>query len=222
MKIDVNPDELFAMCNGGKHHSVVVQAYVRKPLLLDERKIELRSYLLLIATDPLTAFFYQNGTVRVNTAKFIYGDWNNTLIHVGNTYQQKLADPNYEQHADERKWSWQMLERDLQQRHRVGSTQPWIEDVLCPRLRDMWRSIIQASQSKLVPGAGRFELFGMDTILDDDLRLWMTELQLGPGLSQDSKIKRQLIPELVLDMVDLLLLNDSDLHVVGGWEQLDW
>lgn len=42
-------------------------------------------------------------------------------------------------------------------------------------------------------GAGRFEMFGTDYILTDRLRVFMTEIQMGPGLSLDNPVKAKVL-----------------------------
>ena len=47
--------------------------------------------------------------------------------------------------------------------------------------------------------AGTFQLLGADFIVDEQLRPWLTEVQVGPGLSHDEPVKAALIPGLVRD-----------------------
>ena len=46
---------------------------------------------------------------------------------------------------------------------------------------------------------GTFQLFGADFIVDDKLQPWLTEVQVGPGLSHDEPVKASIIPALVAD-----------------------
>jgi len=77
---------------------------------------------------------------------------------------------------------------------------------------------------------GRFELFGMDVILDDDLHPWLTELQDGPGLSMDPGVKQEVIRNMVRDLMNVELEIDQTLRAgkplneiksLGGWHQID-
>ena len=45
----------------------------------------------------------------------------------------------------------------------------------------------------------------MDPILDDTLRPWLTELQLGPGLSFDDPVKERIIPNMVREAARIVL-----------------
>ena len=45
----------------------------------------------------------------------------------------------------------------------------------------------------------------MDLILDDTLHPWLTELQLGPGLSFDDPAKERIIPNMVREAARIVL-----------------
>ena len=45
----------------------------------------------------------------------------------------------------------------------------------------------------------------MDLILDESLRRWLTEVQLGPGLSFDDPVKERIIPNMVREAARIVL-----------------
>ena len=51
---------------------------------------------------------------------------------------------------------------------------------------------------------GRFELLGMDILLDANLKPTLLELQRGPGLSLDSVAKREVIKKVVRDTIHVV------------------
>jgi len=77
---------------------------------------------------------------------------------------------------------------------------------------------------------GRFELMGMDVILDENLHPWLTEIQDGPGLSLDPGVKQFIVINLIKELVDVVmevdvtLRNDKPLPVplrsLGEWRQI--
>lgn len=48
----------------------VVQEYISNPYLLDKYKFDLRIYALVTSCDPLRAFIFNNGLVRLGTEKY--------------------------------------------------------------------------------------------------------------------------------------------------------
>ena len=48
----------------------IVQEYIANPYLLDNFKFDLRIYALVTSCDPLRAFIFNNGLVRLGTEKY--------------------------------------------------------------------------------------------------------------------------------------------------------
>jgi len=83
-------DELFP-----EIQEYIIQRYIKNPLLLQGRKSEFRLYWLIACLDPLLVLLYREGMVRLNSQPFQLGNFEKTLIHVTNVYQQKLH-PDYD------------------------------------------------------------------------------------------------------------------------------
>jgi len=196
----------------------VVQVYIRDPLLLDGKKMEIRTYWVIASLEPFLVF-YHDGTVRLTTRDYEDDDWTNPLIHITNTKQQKEADPNYYKTEHERKWTVQQLGAYLLLENKIQNDTEWINNVLRPKLKEIIRTIAVASYPHLLslkkrPGwDGRFELLGMDVILDTKLQPWLTEIQMGPGISRDPGVKEMVLPRMLEEMADILLEVDRELRL---------
>eukprot|EP01123_Difflugia_compressa_P007746 TRINITY_DN213_c0_g5_i1.p1 TRINITY_DN213_c0_g5~~TRINITY_DN213_c0_g5_i1.p1 ORF type:complete len:435 (+),score=82.91 TRINITY_DN213_c0_g5_i1:78-1382(+) len=195
----------------------VAQRYIRNPLLLNGKKMEIRSYWLIVSLHPYVVY-YHDGTVRLTTNDYKDEDWDNPLIHITNTRQQKLANPNYYETESERKWTLEQLASYLYDNNRVTNATNWLDNTLRPYLKHIIKTVAEGAwphmmRHKSQPGwDGRFELLGMDVILDDTLHPWLTEIQMGPGISLDPGVKEKVLPNMLQEMTDLVLEVDSDLR----------
>ncbi|APR82058.1 Tubulin tyrosine ligase-like protein 4 [Minicystis rosea] len=189
----------------GAEGAELVQRYITNPLLVEGTKSEIRSYVLIASTNPLLVL-YHDGTVRLTSLPFVRGDWSNPLVHVTNTYRQKRADPERWATAGAgMKWTLDALGRDV---HARGLTDDsgWVESTLRPALIAMIRAVVRAALPQLSRRRGAFQLLGMDTMVTDDLEeLWLTEMQLGPGLSTEGPVKATLIPEMLAEAAALVI-----------------
>lgn len=187
------------------HGAELIQRYIERPLLLEGTKSEVRSYILVACTDPLLVL-YHDGTVRLTSLPYQPADWSNPLRHVTNTYRQKQASSElWAQRGEALKWTLGRLGHDL---HARGLTEDphWVDHQLRPALIGILHLVFAAAASRLRARRGAFQLLGMDTILEDDLQtLWLTEIQLGPGLSTDNPVKATLIPSMLQEAISIVL-----------------
>lgn len=183
----------------------IIQKYIRNPLLLDGRKSEIRIYWLVASLDPLLVLIYKEGTVRLNSRPFSLDDFDNTLIHVTNVYQQQTH-PEYDP-SIVLKWSWAYWEKYLVEELKLAP-QNYVEGHLKPQLKRMFSFVIDAARQPLArhPAQGLFfGLFGADIIFDDKLHPWLTEVQRGPGLSFDDPIKEKVIPPMLSEAAAIMM-----------------
>lgn len=204
----------------------IAQRYIRQPLLLKGRKSEVRVYWIVASVDPLLVLMYREGTVRLCNQAYQLGDFDNVLIHVANTFQQKKH-PDFDG-TKELKWRFGELDRDLADR--FGS-RAYTETTLKPAVR---AALAQVARSVLEPlrDTGTrgmcFGLFGADFIIDETLRPWLTEIQKNPGLSHvGDPVKIHVVPPMLQEAVRIALeVRDrnlagrslADLETVDGFE----
>ncbi len=218
IRIGEDPNALYER---SKQEDVLVQRYIANPLLLKGKKMEIRTYWLLAGLqDPFLVLMYRDATVRRTSRNFTMGEFADPLVHIANTYRQKEVDPaGYWNSVDERKWSLQRLAEYVQWDEKTGilNGTEWLHEELLPTHRKILETVALAVHPILLdqrrfpvpPGYGwdgHFDLFGMDTILDESLRVWLTEIQMRPNLSLESQVKKQIIPCLIREMLHVLVL----------------
>jgi hypothetical protein len=205
----------------GADEPVILQKYILDPLLLNGKKMEIRTYWVIACLDPLIVL-YHDGTVRLTTRDYSETDWHDPLIHITNTKQQKEANPDYHLTEHERKWTVEQLAQYLFEKGKVDNAEKWLDSYLRPILKKYIGLVVSAAHPHLMRYKeregwdGRFELLGMDVILDQNLRPWLTEIQMGPGLSRDRGIKEHVLPRMLEELTDIMLEIDYDFRYRQG------
>lgn len=195
-------EEARAVSEGPKRY--IAQRYIKNPLLLEGRKSEIRIYWLIASVDPLLVLLFKEGTVRLNSQPFKLEDFENQLIHVTNTFQQKNH-PDFDPNVV---LKWSFADLDSYVTKELGSANAgFIEKQFKPKLKQYLAFVVNSALNELskVPNHGLFfGLFGADIILDDRLQPWLTEVQKGPGLSMDDPIKKRVIPSMITETVSIV------------------
>lgn len=176
----------------GDKTDVVVQQYVHPPLLVEGRKFDFRMYLLIARCKPMRAFLFQDYYARLSLNQY---DWQDSdlLTHLTNASQQKKH-PNYSA----------LKETSILAKADIGLSADqlsMVDDQVAAALSHL----LQACSSRLVTKFGFFELFGVDVLLDSQLRVYILEINSNPALFVDTKAQAGVIPRLIHESLELVL-----------------
>ncbi|XP_054904537.1 protein polyglycylase TTLL10 isoform X2 [Poeciliopsis prolifica] len=167
----------------------IVQRYIQKPLLLNDRKFDVRSYLLIASTAPYMVFF-RHGYVRL-TCDVYDPRSTNLSAHLTNQYMQK-RNPLYSQLKEDTVWSMESFNAYVNRKFQVAKGLP----------RD-W--VLGAFATKLDCRPGFFDLIGCDFMIDEDFKVWLLEMNCNPALHRNCKVLKEVIPRTVGEALDLTL-----------------
>lgn len=181
----------------------VVQEYIARPLLISGHKFDLRLYVFVPSTMPLTVYIYDEGLTRFAVEKYDIKCLSSNFSHLTNASLNKLS-PAYD--VDKEclgigcKWTLRRLRQYLQSQNR----RDWF----------MWQRIVSIIVLTLVGESVKagalphcrncFEFLGYDILLDDDLRPWLLEVNHSPGLNADCKVDHDVKNPLLHDLFNLL------------------
>lgn len=178
---------------------VVVQRYIDRPYLVDERKGHIRVYGLIASLAPFRAYVYRDGIVRFAPEAYDASEAGlaNVHCHVTNTARHRRH-PNLEVSNDPTKenvgnvWS---LRAYLERLKADGSevTRVWadIRALVKGFLAVLAADGVFARQIKTSPRrAFPPKLFGLYVLLDADGKPWLIEAQRKPALGGSALVQR--------------------------------
>eukprot|EP00753_Platysulcus_tardus_P020695 PLAT8340.2.p1 GENE.PLAT8340.2~~PLAT8340.2.p1 ORF type:complete len:300 (+),score=159.98 PLAT8340.2:223-1122(+) len=175
-----------------------VQRYIPNPLLYKSRKFDLRSYVLIASLNPLVVF-YKHGFMRVSLPKF-NATSKDMRVHLVNSHvQQAKSDCEVLTH----RVSPQQLAHELHRRGRVRSASAYA-DHLRKQMMHATQVVVLAIKSRLIALKDTFFVFGLDAMLDDDLRVHIIEINSMPASSPVSNFTAHLMQDAVTEVIDIL------------------
>lgn len=212
--------------NVPKRSGYLVSKYLSKPHLLRGYKYDMRIYIVVTCFEPLKAYIFQQGLVRLATQPYstAKGSLKKRFIHLTNFSINKKADnyvkntknlvegqessstnPDTDDGDMSSKWSLVQLRAEYEKQGISYDEVFKNIKTLCiktlmavePQITTAMRATKHRSQC--------FEIYGFDVIIDQKLRPWLLEVNVAPSLSSSSPYDKQ---------VKTLLLCDT-LHLVG-------
>jgi len=195
-----------------KKRPVVAQRYVSKPYLINGCKFDLRIYVYVSSYDPLRIYIFQDGLVRFATTKYSSSSksFSNKFIHLTNYSINKKnlsvynTDDINNNEESSYKWSlktlWSYLYKNGHDYRKVWQT---IKDIATKAIICGEAAVNSQLKQNLKSRYSCHELFGLDILLDNNLKPWLLEVNISPSLHSQSKLDKSIKGQLVKDIFNI-------------------
>lgn len=200
----------------------IVQEYIDRPFLLDGYKNDFRIYVLVTCCDPLRAFIYREGLVRLSTEKYILNSdlkQDPIFMHLTN-YSVNKKNSNYTKGIDEASGSKQSLSSLMsrfKEKFNINTDDLWrkITDIIVktlilvqPHLIHNYR-MCRTGQLQSFDSVS-FEILGFDILLDETLCPWLLEVNRSPSFGMDEALDKKVKGSLLIDTLRLINIRPNN------------
>ncbi|XP_060575179.1 protein polyglycylase TTLL10-like isoform X2 [Ruditapes philippinarum] len=178
----------------------IVQRYITNPLLLEDRKFDVRAYMLVASTVPFL-ILYHKGYVRLCCNKY-EADNMDLGRHLTNQFVQK-KDPNYKEMKENTAWSMDKFNDYINQNIRpdcpVEIEEDWVYNTFTKQMQKIMIHCFNSVKHKLQSRIGYFDLFGLDFMVDTDMKAWLLEMNVNPSMSRKCRCQKEVLPGLIAE-----------------------
>lgn len=190
---------------------MVVQEYISNPCLLhNNSKFDLRIYVLITSIMPLRIYVYEEGLVRFATTRYSNNidEIKNQYIHLTNYSVNKncveYVPSSSIDSQDGHKWTLKTLWKYLSETRGTDIKSLWkkIIDLIIKTVLGAENNIVTLVNQHLKNPRSCFELLGFDIMIDENLKLWLLEVNITPSLRADSVLDFSVKNELVQDILN--------------------
>jgi hypothetical protein len=187
----------------------VVQKYIRDLYLINERKVNLRVYLLIIIKDSIIYFYLSDiGKCIYTNKKYNDDDFdfesNITSYHLDmNVYKENPRDfIELRKYIDERSNSKNSINKKYGEQ---------LFNKIELLIRDVSKCLSNSVyQSKNIKGSTTFQLFGGDIIFDKNLHPYLLEFNKGPDMSPRDELDEKMKSKVQKDMFKTVGILPND------------
>jgi tubulin monoglycylase TTLL3/8 len=161
-----------------REQSWVAQKYIERPLLIKNRKFDIRQWVLVTDMNPLTIWLYDECYLRFSAEDYDRERLDNVYVHLTNNSIVKNSDLFHNSAFDGCMWPLHSFQEHLAEHY---DPRAWSDRIL-PRMKEAVTWSL-ATTSDVVPNRAKsFELFGYDFMLDEDLEVWLIEVNTSPAM----------------------------------------
>ncbi|CAD8073321.1 unnamed protein product [Paramecium sonneborni] len=187
--------------HNGMKKTFIVQKYMEKPLLYNKRKFDIRCYILMTSiNNKFKAYWYQEGYIRTSCKEFSLDDVEDKFTHLTNDAVQK-KNQNYGKYETGNKVSFNEFQKYLQDNHNYNF------QIIIDQLKKLSTDIVKATYQHLDPNRHfyTFELFGLDYMIDQDMKPWLIEVNTNPCLETCCPLLARLISHLIENTIRIAI-----------------
>jgi hypothetical protein len=163
-------------------NSWVVQKYIENPLLIQERKFDIRQWVLVSSNDPLTIWMYKKSYLRFSLETYSSSDLQNRFIHLTNNSISKKSKHFKASSIEGCMWTLDQF--------RAFLMSEFGQDIWSQKIYPKMKKIVKYSLEN-VGNLGRknsFEVFGYDFMIDEELNPWLLEINSSPAMDYSTVI----------------------------------
>lgn len=177
------------------------------PLLLDGYKFDLRIYVLVTSFNPLEAFIYKRGFVRLATVPYSndLDAVDNQYVHLTNSSINKgRAAPMMTGEVPSEKGGTKLSLSYLWRR--LSETGVDVELLKEKMERCVLKTLVVGDDC--VPNQiNSFDLFGFDILIDENLKPWLIEVNSSPSMGCDNALDHRIKEALIYDTMRWVLVS---------------
>jgi hypothetical protein len=204
-------------------NNFILQQYIDHPYLLsanERRKGDCRVYLVIVKERRTRRVFagYHHGYYRSSLAPYNRSS-SDSFVHATNTTLQQER-PEYTELADKLMMTQDeyirlILEQEIATKGSAPS--PSFFDDQAKRILNHVVGSVRDRLTFVHDATVAVELFGVDLLLDDTLKLWLLECNAVPALSLHNPTLATVVPVVVEDFVRII----ASLFSSSGWDNID-
>ena len=224
----------------------LLSRYLDKPHLINNKKYDLRIYVLVTSFSPLRFYIYYNGLVRFATEDYQKENLENIYIHITN-YSINKNNLNYksnqknnqeikefeegenedeeDEEDDSSKWSlveYRNYFKKLGKIDILNNIWKQIEDIIIKSLLTVANDNCQ--EISINKTNSLFELYGYDILIDESFKAWLLEVNVNPSLHCTSPLDLSIKTDLVTDVfniVGILPFNHNYGEPIYNYEMME-
>ena len=207
----------------------VVQKYIERPLVIHRRKFDVRQWVLLTSTAPLTVWVYDEPYLRFCAEDYALSDVGNPFRHLSNNSVGKHSDAfSRDALGEGNMWRVETFKKYLLSMGRPESD--W-DTVIAPQIRSAVVDSLRCAEDTLAPRKNTCELFGYDFVVDERMKVWLLEVNSSPSMEHSTPVTEELCPRAFDDVFKVIVdaparrafdksrgaARPLDEYDVGGW-----
>lgn len=212
----------------------IVQKYMENPLIIANRKFDMRQWVLVYDWNPLTIYFYEEFYARFSVEEYSVDntDMDNVYVHLVNNSIGKNSE-NFNRLVTAENgvpiegymWSYDDFSAFVAGKNNGRNI---VKEKIQPRMKEIAKWALMCGSESIEHRKNSWELYGFDYMVDDDYNAWLIEINSSPACDYSTKVTERYVQKALVESLSIVLdtreweqqpkKSRGSPPDVGGWE----
>ena len=194
--------------------SFLISRYIMNPLLINNKKFDMRAYILVTGMNPLKIYFYRDGYIKISVKDFtldhkyirdgcIHITTSDTNIECFEGKEYKYDTDIYD--AKAHFWSYMHFERWCEKRGiNYTDIMEQMKDIFVKIFISLNNNFIELMKKRKQLDRNLYQLYGLDLLVDVNNRVHLLELNRDPSMRDGHSVCDYMYDNLIPDILNIV------------------
>ena len=191
----------------------IITRYLSNPHLINGKKYDLRIYILITGHSPLKIYIYDEGIVRRASEKYSIdiNNIDNNYVHITNVainYKKDISNIKEDNKDNSIIWDFNQLKKYLEKEGKnFDFIFEQIKDIAVKIFISITKIQRDAEEDNIqfnLNSQNLFELYGLDILIDENLKAWLLEVNLSPSIEAIGEYEEKMKYKLLADLFNII------------------
>ena len=183
----------------------VIQKYIENPLVIQNRKFDIRQWVLVTDLSPLTIWMFDTPYIRFSAEDYNIDDFKNIFSQLTNNSIAKHSEKFNETNIEGDMWELEQFKKYLVENY---GKDYWPE--IQEKIKKCVIYSLESAKHKIFQRKNTIEVFGYDIMIDENLNVYLIEINASPDWSYSTKVTEKLVKIASDDIIKVIIdYNDE-------------
>ena len=180
----------------------VIQKYIENPMIIYKRKFDIRQWVLVTHLNPLTLWMWEEPYLRFSAEDYDIDNFSNIYSHLTNNSIAKYSEKyKNESLIKEDMWELENFKKYLQENYNRDN----IWNDIYEKMKNAIICSFDSGRHEIVYRENCFELYGYDFMIDNELNVFLIEINSSPAMDYSTSITQKLVQEMSENLIQIVI-----------------
>ena len=202
---------IFQSLNDIKAKSFLLNKYITNLDLINNKKYDLRLYILVTGLKPLRIYFNQEGLIRIAAENFTLNEESikNRFVHLTNTgvnsANKDFIIPDNSSNEEANIWNLKMYAKRLKKLNvDFNEFKQKINDIIIKSIISVYEKLTSEQTKNNLNDINFYDLLGYDIIIKKNFEPILLEINSGPSIVYHNELDKSIKTNLLVDTLNLV------------------